>query len=146
MMEELVDRSMALLSFTMLLMAIASGLGLVLGVLGLYGVLSKVASQRAPEIAVRIAVGAEASRVRRMVIARGARLTLCGLGVGLVTATAATRLLESLLFGVSALDAATFLAMSAAMLSVALLASYLPALRASKVDPMQLLRSDHGLG
>ena len=80
-----------------------------------------------------------------MVIARGVKLTLYGIAAGLGIATVATRLLESLLYGVSAVDAATFLAMPLAMLSAALLASYAPAWRAAHVDPMALLRSDHGL-
>ncbi len=141
-MEGLAARSMAKLSFTMLMLAIASGLALILGAVGLYGVLSYVVSNRAPEIAVRMALGAEAVRVRRMVVMQGARVTLAGVAVGLLAALALTRALDSLLFGVGTLDAPTFVVMSGVMVAVALLASYIPARRASAVDPMQSLRSE----
>ena len=141
-MEALAARSMAQLSFTMLMLGIASGLALILGAVGLYGVLSYVVTNRAPEIAVRMALGAEAQRVRRMVVLQGARVTLAGVGVGLLGAFALTRILDSLLFGVGALDLPTFIAMSSLMLAVALAASYIPAWRASSVDPMESLRAD----
>ena len=99
-MEGLAARSMAQLSFTMLMLAIASGLALILGAVGLYGVLSYVVSRRAPEIAVRMALGAEAPRVRRMVVADGTRVTLAGVAIGLVAAFGLTRVLDTLLFGV----------------------------------------------
>ena len=141
-MEALADRSMAQLSFTMLMLGIASGLALVLGAVGLYGVLSYVVSTRRREIAVRMALGAEGSSVRRMVVAQGAKITGWGVAVGLFLALMLTRVLDSLLFGVGTLDITTFTAMSLVMLTVALLASYIPARRASTVDPMQALRSD----
>ncbi|MCG8466723.1 MAG: ABC transporter permease, partial [Gemmatimonadetes bacterium] len=141
-MEALAQRSMAQLSFTMLMLAIASGLALVLGAVGLYGVLSYVVSTRNREIAVRMAVGARDRTVRRMVVLQGARLTALGVLAGLVAALFLTRALESLLFGVGSMDATTFAAMSGLMLLVALLASYLPARRASLVDPMEALRSE----
>jgi ABC-type antimicrobial peptide transport system permease subunit len=141
-MDQLAQRSMATLSFTMLMIGMASALALLLGVVGLYGVLSFVVDQRASEIAIRVAIGAEARRVRRMVVRQGVRLTLVGVGLGLVAAIATTRVLESLLFGVGALDVPTFVVMSGVMLAVALLASYVPAARASRLDPMRLLRSD----
>jgi ABC-type antimicrobial peptide transport system permease subunit len=139
-MEGLADRSMAQLSFTMILLALASGLALVLGAVGLYGVLSYVVSNRAPEIAVRMALGAEAVTVQRMVVLQGARITGLGVVIGLAAALLLTGFLESLLFGVGSLDVPTFAAMAAVMLAVALLASYLPARRASLVDPMRALR------
>jgi len=141
-MDELAERSMASLSFTMLMIGLASALALMLGVVGLYGVLSFVVNQRASEIAIRVAIGAEAGRVRRMVVRQGARLTLVGVGIGLVVAIATTRVLESLLFGVGALDLPTFVVMSGVMVTVALLASYIPAARASRLDPCRLLRSE----
>ena len=141
-MEGLAARSMAQLSFTMLMLAIASGLALILGAVGLYGVLSYVVSLRTREIAVRMALGAEAARVRWMVVLQAARVTLAGVAVGLLAALALTRALDSLLFGVGTLDAPTFVAMSGVMLGVAFLASYIPARRASSVDLMQLLRSE----
>lgn len=141
-MEGLAARSLAQLSFTMLMLAIASGLALILGAVGLYGVLSYVVSQRTKEIAVRMALGAEASAVRRMVVLQGGRVALLGVGLGVLAALGITRVLESLLFGVEALDAPTFMAMSGVMIAVALLASYIPAHRASSVDPIQALRTE----
>jgi ABC-type antimicrobial peptide transport system permease subunit len=133
---------MAQLSFTMLMLALSAGLALILGAVGLYGVLSYVVSNRSREIAVRIALGAEAKRVRRMVVVQGARVTLAGVGIGVVVALASTRVLDTLLFGVGALDMVTLIAMSSVMVAVALLASYIPARRASLVDPMDSLRSE----
>jgi ABC-type antimicrobial peptide transport system permease subunit len=141
-MDGLAARSLAQLSFTMLMLGIASGLALILGAVGLYGVLSYVVTQRTKEIAVRMALGAEASAVRRMVVLQGGRVALIGVGLGILIALGVTRVLESLLFGVKALDAPTFLAMSGVMLAVALLASYIPAHRASSVDPIQALRAE----
>ncbi len=141
-MEGLAARSMAQLSFTMLMLAIAAGLALILGAVGLYGVLSYVVSSRSREIAVRIALGAEGQRVRQMVVLQGARVTLAGVGIGVGAALASTRVLNSLLFGVGALDMVTLVAMSAVMVVVALLASYIPARRASLVDPMDSLRAE----
>jgi len=141
-MEALADRAMARLSFTMLMVAIAAVLALILGAVGLYGVLSYVVSNRAPEIAVRMALGAEAQRVQRMVVLQGVRITGAGVLVGLVAALMLTRALDSMLFGVGSLDVLTFVAMSAVMMAVALVASYLPARRASLMDPMQALRTE----
>ena len=141
-MKSLADRALAQLSFTTLMLAIASGLALILGAVGLYGVLSYVVSQRTREIALRIALGAETSSVRRMVVLQGGRVALIGVGLGIVVALGVTGVLKSLLFGVDAFDAVTFIAMSGVMLVVALLASYIPAHRASSVDPMQALRGE----
>jgi hypothetical protein len=141
-MESLADRALAQLSFTALMLGIASGLALVLGAVGLYGVLSYVVSQRTREIAVRIALGAESSSVRRMVVLQGGRVALVGVAIGIVAALGVTGVLQSLLFGVNAFDALTFVGMSALMLAVAGVASYLPAHRASSVDPMEALRGD----
>jgi putative ABC transport system permease protein len=140
--EGLAERSLAPTSFTMLLLAIAAGLAMVLGAVGVYGVLSYVVSQRQQEIAVRVALGAAAPSVRRMVVAQGSKVTLTGVALGLLASLGLTGLLESLLFGVEPLDVTTFVAMSALMVAVALLASYLPARRASAVDPVQALRGE----
>src|SRR6185295_6959784 len=134
--------SMIGLSFTMLTLGIASALALILGAVGLYGVLSYIVAQRTREIGVRMALGAEAGRVRRMVVAQGARVVAVGVVIGVAAALAFTRALSSLLFGVKALDALTFLGMSASMLAIGLLASYVPARRASRVDPIESLRGD----
>jgi putative ABC transport system permease protein len=141
-MEGLAKDSMVQLSFTMLTLGVASTLALILGAVGLYGVLSYVVAQRTKEIGVRMALGAEAGRVRRMVVAQGARVVVIGVVIGLAVALAATRALGSLLFGVKALDVQTFVGMSAAMLAIGLLASYVPARRASRVDPIESLRGD----
>ena len=141
-MATLADRAMAQLSFTTLMLAIAAGLALVLGTVGLYGVLSYVVSQRTREIAVRMALGAERASVRRMVVLQGGRVALVGVALGVVAALGVTGVLQSLLFGVQAFDAVTFIGMSGVMLVVALLASYLPAYRASSVDPMEALRGE----
>jgi putative ABC transport system permease protein len=141
-MAELAARSMAVLSFTMLTLAIAAGLALILGAVGLYGVLSYVVSQRTREIGIRMALGAQADSVRRLVVARSAGIALVGLGIGLVGAFFLTRALESLLFGVEAINVGNFVTMSLVMLGVALTASYGPARRASAVDPIVSLRAE----
>jgi predicted permease len=141
-MTQLAARSMATLSFTMLTLAIAAGLALILGAVGLYGVLSYVVSQRTREIGIRMALGAQANNVRRLVVARGAGIALVGVGIGLVGAFFLTRALDSLLFGVEALNVVNVVAMSGVMLGVALAASYGPARRASAVDPMVSLRAE----
>jgi len=124
----------------MLMLGIAAAVAMILGAVGIYGVLSYLVTQRTSEIAVRMALGAERAGVRRMIVLQGARVTLVGVLVGVGGALAATRVLGTLLFGVQAIDAATFAGMSALMLAVALLASYLPARHASAVDPMRALR------
>jgi putative ABC transport system permease protein len=134
--------SMLRLSFTMLTLGIASGLALILGAVGLYGILSYIVAQRTREIGVRMALGAEAGEVRKMVVVQGARVVALGVGIGVVAAVLATRALGSLLFGVQAIDAATFVGMSLSMLAIGLLASYVPARRASRVDPIESLRAD----
>jgi hypothetical protein len=141
-MASLASRSVAQLTFTMLTLAIAAGLALVLGAVGLYGVLSYVVAQRTREIGIRMALGAQVGELRRMVVAQGSRVTMVGVVVGVIGAVGLTRVLDSLLFGVRPIDVPTFAAMSAVMLGVALLASYIPARRASAVDPMRSLRGE----
>jgi hypothetical protein len=141
-MEGLAARTMSDLSFTMLTLGIAAALALVLGAVGLYGVLSYVVAQRTREIGIRMALGAQARELRRMVVAQGGRVALIGVVIGIAGAVLATRVLNTLLFGVRPMDIATFIAMSALMLAVALIASYIPARRASAVDPMRSLRTE----
>jgi predicted permease len=141
-MAGLAARSMAQLSFTMLAIAIAAGLALVLGAVGLYGTLSYVVSRRTREIGIRMAVGAQAAQVRRMVMTEGSRVTLVGVAVGLVAAVLLARVLESLLFDIEPVDPATLVGTGALMLAVALAASYLPARRASAMDPVKCLQED----
>ena len=140
--EGLVERSMVQYTFTLLTLGMAAALALVLGAIGLYGVLSYVIAERTREIGVRMALGARAQQVRAMVVAQGTRLVGIGIALGMLAAVAVTQTLGSLLFGVAALDPSTFVATGLAMLSTGLLASYLPARRASSVSPMQSLRAE----
>ena len=141
-MEFLAERSMVQLSFTMLTLGVVSTLALLLGALGLYGVLSYVVAERTREIGVRMALGATSGVVRRMVVSQGARVVMIGVVIGVAAAFASTRFLGALLFGVKAVDPIVFVAMSAMMLGIGMLASYMPARRASNVDPIESLRSD----
>ena len=141
-MEFLARRSMIQLSFTTLTLGVVSGLALLLGVVGLYGVLSYVVAQRTREIGVRMALGATAARVHRQVVAQGTKVVLIGVLIGVVVAVASTRLLGTLLFGVKAVDPLVFATMSIMMIGMGALASYMPARRASGVDPIEALRSD----
>jgi len=141
-MEFLAQRSMVQLSFTMLTLGVISALAMILGAVGLYGVLSYVVAERTREIGVRMALGATAGAVRRLVVSQGAKVVLIGTVVGVGAALASTRLLETLLFEVSAVDPVVFVAMAMMMIGVGMLASYVPARRASAVDPIESLRND----
>ncbi len=136
---QIVSHSMAPASFTLVMLGIAAVVALFLGMVGIYGVISYVVAQRTREIGVRMALGAERRDVMRMVL--GGALTLAGIGVavGLVAAAGLTRLMASLLYGVSPLDPLTFASVALALTAVALLASWLPARRAARVDPMRAL-------
>jgi hypothetical protein len=141
-MEFLAQRSMVQLSFTMLTLGVVSALALVLGVVGLYGVLAYVVTQRTREIGVRMALGATSGTVRRQVVSQGTKVVLVGVVLGVVAAVASTRLMGALLYDVKAVDPIVFAAMSVLMLGVGVMASYLPARRASLVHPVEALRSD----
>jgi predicted permease len=141
-MEFLARRSMVQLSFTMLTLGVVSALALVLGALGLYGVLSYVVAERTREIGVRMAIGATSGLVRRQVVADGAKVVLVGIVVGVAVAFGSTRFLATLLYGVRSVDPLVFAAMSLMMLGVGMLASYMPARRASSVSPIEALRTD----
>jgi predicted permease len=141
-MERLAGDSMVQLSFTMLTLAVVSALALVLGMVGLYGVLSYLVAERTREIGVRMALGARAGQVRRMVIGQGAKVVVAGVAIGLIAAVLSTRALGTLLYEVRALDPLTFAVASALMIGIGLLASYVPARRASRVDPMISLRAE----
>jgi ABC-type antimicrobial peptide transport system permease subunit len=140
--DQFVDDSMARTSFTLVMLAIAAGVALFLGAVGVYGVISYVVSQRTREIGVRMALGAEQEDVRRMVLKQGGTLAGAGVVVGLIMASLLTRLMASLLYGVSPIDLPTFGAVALALSAIALLASYLPARRASSVDPVMALRAE----
>ena len=141
-MKRLAAKAMANLSFTMLMVSIAAMLALVLGAVGLYGVLSYRVTKRAQEIGVRMALGAEAKTVRWMFVRQGGRVALIGIVVGTLAAAGLTTYIQTLLFDVERLDIGVFAAMGALMLAVALLASYIPARRASRVDPVVALRAE----
>jgi ABC-type lipoprotein release transport system permease subunit len=141
-MEFLAQRSMVQLSFTMLTLGVISALAMILGAVGLYGVLSYVVAERTREIGVRMALGATAGAVRRLVVSQGAKVVLIGTVVGVGAALASTRLLETLLYEVSAVDPVVFVAMAIMMIGIGVLASYVPARRASCVDPIESLRND----
>ncbi len=138
--DDILAQSMARTSFLLVMLAISAAVALVLGVVGIYGVISYVVSQRTREIGVRMALGADGRDVRRMVLRQGMILAGVGVLVGLVAAIGLTRLMSSLLYGVEATDPATFAAVAAMLTAVALGASYLPALRASRTDPLEALR------
>jgi len=141
-MEGLAADSMVRLSFTMLTLGVVSLLALFLGALGLYGVLSSVVAERTQEIGVRMALGARAARVRAMVVAQGARVVLLGVAAGAAIAALSMPALESLLFGVEALDGWSFVGMSVALVGIGMLASFVPAYRASRVNPIEALRME----
>ena len=141
-MAGLAANSMIQLSFTLLTLGIVSALALFLGAVGLYGVLSCVVAERTREIGVRMALGATAAAVRGMVVAQGARVVALGVTIGLLAAFGATRALHGLLYGVGVVDGPTFVAMASLMLVIGGLAAYVPARRASRVDPCESLRSD----
>jgi predicted permease len=141
-MKRLAGNAMASLSFTTLMVSIAATLALVLGAVGLYGVLSYRVSQRAQEIGLRMVLGAEATTVRWMFVWQGARVGLIGIVIGALAAWGLTTYIQALLFGVERLDVTAFAGMSLVMLAAALFASYIPARRASRVNPVIALRSE----
>jgi len=139
-MEENMATTVAQPRFRTWLIGILAMLALVLAAVGVYGVMSYTVTQRTSEIGVRVALGAQPRDVFRIIVGEGLRLALFGVGVGLVAALVLTRLLQSFLFGVSAYDPLTFIAVSLLLTLVAVAASYLPARRATHVDPMIALR------
>jgi predicted permease len=141
-MKRLAANAMASLSFTMLMVSLAAVLALVLGAVGLYGMLSYGVTQRTREIGVRMALGATTNAVRWMFVRQGGQVVLFGVVGGALAAAVLTRYIQTLLFGVGRLDLIAFAGMSAVMLAVALLASYIPARRASRVDPVVALRAE----
>ena len=140
--KEIYDRSMARTSFTLVMLAIAGSMALLLGVVGIYGVISYAVSQRTREIGIRMALGATESAVQRMFVAHGLLLTGIGVACGILASVAATRLMAALLFEVSPLDPPTYAVFSVVLLAAALLATYVPARRATVVEPVEALRAE----
>ncbi|HKJ02822.1 MAG TPA: FtsX-like permease family protein, partial [Longimicrobiales bacterium] len=141
-MDSVFDGATARTSFTMTMLGAASGVALLLGLVGIYGVISYVVSQRRREIGVRMALGASAPSVRAMVVRQGLALALAGVGVGLLAALTLSRVMGAILFGVSTTDPLTYGAVAVTLVGVATLASWLPARRAAGVDPSTALRAD----
>jgi hypothetical protein len=141
-MGDIVDASIVDFTFTMLTLGIAAAMALILGAIGLYGVLSYAVTLRTREIGVRLALGATRGTVMRSVVGTGAMLAAIGLVIGLAAAAGVTRFMRGVLFETEPLDAWTFAAMSMALLLVAMLASFLPARRASLVSPLESMKAD----
>jgi putative ABC transport system permease protein len=139
-MEQILSESIMRPRFNMLLITIFAVVAMMLASVGIYGVISYSVSQRTHEIGVRIALGARPGDIFRMVVGQGLKIALTGVGAGLVAALALTRVMVSLLYGVQATDPLTFAAISAALTAIVIMASYIPARRATKVDPMISLR------
>ena len=139
--KQIYDKSMARTSFTLLMLAIAAGMALLLGIVGIYGVISYSVSQRTREIGIRMALGAPQQQVRQMFVRHGLVLALVGLGFGLAAAAAVTRLMSALLFETSPIDPLTYGAVSAVLAAAAGLACYVPARRATTIDPVDALRA-----
>jgi putative ABC transport system permease protein len=141
-MEQIIADSMARTSFTMVVLIVAGVVSLLLGVIGLYGVIGYVVTQRTREIGLRIALGAAPGEVRGMVLRQGLTLALIGVAIGLAGALVLSRLLESLLFGISSRDPLTLAAVTVLLVGTSALAVYLPARRASAVSPLDALRAE----
>ena len=140
-MDHIVSEAIARQRFSMLLLGIFAALALVFAAVGIYGVMSYSVAQRTHEIGIRMALGARRADVLKMTVNQGLKLVSIGMMLGLAVAFVLTRVLASLLFGISSTDPITFLGISLVLLAVAILASYLPALRATKVDPIIALRA-----
>ena len=141
-MKDLYDRSLARTSFTLVMLAIAGFMALILGIVGIYGVIAYAVSQRTREIGIRVALGAQRTELTRMFVRSGLLLAAVGVPIGLVAAVGLTRLMSSLLFGISPLDPATYLAVPLVLVAAVVIASYLPARRAASVDPVDALKAD----
>jgi putative ABC transport system permease protein len=140
--QQIYAGSMAQTSFALVMLAIAWSMALVLGVIGVYAVMAYTVAQRRREVGIRMALGAEAASVRGMFLRRGMLLTGVGIALGLAAAAALSRLMSSLLFGVTPFDPATYLVTATVLLIAALAAIYIPARRAATVDPMETLRCE----
>jgi ABC-type antimicrobial peptide transport system permease subunit len=140
--QEIYETSLARTSFTLVMLGIAGAMALLLGVAGIYGVISYSVSQRTREIGIRIALGAQAGTVTRLFVTHGLMLAAVGVAIGLATAFGVMRVMSSLLFEVSPVDPLTYVIVALMLIAATVLASYVPALRATAVDPIEALRSE----
>jgi len=140
--DDIYRESMARTSFTLVLLAIAGAMALILGVVGIYGVIAYAVSQRTREIGIRIALGAPPAGLQAMFVRQGMVLAAIGAAVGLAAAFGLTRLMTSLLFGVGALDPSTYAVVALVLITAAAVASYVPARRATAVHPTEALRAE----
>jgi len=141
-MEEIRSRSTATENFNVLVLTIFGCSALLLAAIGLYGLMAYSVAQRTQEIGIRLALGEESNHIRNTIMLQGMRLALAGIVCGLVTAFGLTRLIASFLFGVKGWDPLVFFVVPVIMAGVALVAAWLPAMRASRVDPIHALRCD----
>ena len=141
-MQLIYDQSLSRTSFALVMLGIAGAMALVLGVVGIYGVISYAVSQRRREVGIRLALGATQRELKIMFMRSGLMLTCVGAGIGLIAAVCLTRLMKSLLFGISPLDPLTYATVPVVLAAAAVLASYLPARRAAAVDPADALRAE----
>jgi predicted permease len=141
-MQEISSQSLARTSFALVMLAIAGSMGLLLGVVGIYGVISYTVSQRRREIGIRLALGAQKTGLRWMIVRSALVLTGMGVGIGLCIAAGVMQLMKSLLFGISPFDPLTYVTIPLILVAAAVMASYLPARRAASVDPAEVLRSE----
>jgi putative ABC transport system permease protein len=141
-MDEMIDLNVADRRQVLTLLATFAALALVLACIGLYGVLSSAVTQRRRELGLRMALGATGASVQLLVVGRGLLLTATGLAVGLAASLALTGLMKNLLYGVEAVDPATFAGVAAFLFGVAMIACWIPARRASRLDPMVVLREE----
>jgi ABC-type antimicrobial peptide transport system permease subunit len=141
-MNEVVARSLADRRFALVILGVFAAVALVLASIGIYGVMAYTFSQRTHEIGVRVALGAQRSDILRLALGEGMILVAIGLGAGLIGAAIVTRFLRSMLFSVTATDPITFASIAALLAAVALLACFIPARRATQVDPLVALRED----
>jgi predicted permease len=140
--KDVYDESMMRTSFTLVMLAIAGAMALVLGIIGIYGVIAYAVSQRIREIGIRMALGAQPAHLQQMFVRHGLRLAAIGALLGLAASTGVTRLMSSLLYGITALDPATYTAVVAVLIAASALASYVPARRSSAVNPVEALRTE----
>ena len=141
-MQDIYEESLATTSFTLVMLGIAGAMALMLGLIGIYGVISYTVSQRTREIGIRVALGAEPGALRRLFVLYGLALAAAGAAIGLAAAAGLTRFMKSVLFGISPLDPLTYSAVLLVLIAATVLASYLPARRAAAVDPVETLRAE----